>query len=307
MAQAATISQMPKTFDEFGEYLAKLRTERRLSGQALGNAVGKSDDYIGGWERENRPINKSVLAKVGDVLGLTDIERRELFRLADLRAAPIGDRHFYSLLAANNDPIVFRALVEVDHEWAGEPKHLDAIRAVESLREAMWVIAGVGRVLATVAAAHTHILPPFSHVRWPKLLVQAERVPPSDPAAVVVDLSRWDVIPALDVAEPANPWSDAFNVASLSEGMAFKYRQAVFLDLDRARQAASLLQYWSLRTVGASCYLTLRFRHADLQDKFGATHVHWKELSDSAHRSLALWLWLNGQSAAGGAQESLAL
>ena len=62
---------MTEPHDDFGAYLRKLRAARGLTSQAVSRAVGRSDTYIGGWERYGRAIKLDALGAVADKLDLS--------------------------------------------------------------------------------------------------------------------------------------------------------------------------------------------------------------------------------------------
>ncbi len=105
---------MSQTHDEFGVYLQKLRTKRGMTAQAVSRAVGKSDTYIGGWERYNRTVNMDILSVVVQKLGLTPSERQQLMKLAFNRNHPDvwSELTDDAQIAASN---VANALAYVEH------------------------------------------------------------------------------------------------------------------------------------------------------------------------------------------------
>lgn len=106
---------MTKPCDDFGAYLQKLRAKRRVTAQAVSRAVGKSDTYIGGWERYDRTVNMDILESVIEELGLSPAERQQLQTLAFKRNYPDLQYEFtddVKLATAN----VSSALHYVEHE-----------------------------------------------------------------------------------------------------------------------------------------------------------------------------------------------
>lgn len=87
------IARMRNPADEFGTRLRQLRREKGIATDKLSEQVGVARTLIAKWEREPRGINKTVLHRVAEALGLSHSELQELIRLADLRSAPAELRH----------------------------------------------------------------------------------------------------------------------------------------------------------------------------------------------------------------------
>ncbi len=292
-AMSATMSDMTtQPCDPFGQLLSDLRKDRRFSARRLSQALGLSEAYIYKWEHEPRiRITRTVLERVVTELAASDSERRELFRLADLRDAPETAKHLYeSAPDADSDRNLLDALLDVPHDWPSQPT-----TPTTRSERAQLLIDAAAWALAELACDRTDLLPPFTHIRWPEPLRRLGIVPEVD-SAVAIDPPAGlleQELPFIDqLAEPVTN-IDAF---TQSLGMARVYRRMLFSDSKRASDAAGLLDSWQYdRVQSLSKCVSLRFGRLALHEASGAQDVDCKTVASAAMRSLACHLWTAGQ------------
>ena len=279
---------MRQPADQFASYLRRLRQERGWGSTTLSKAVGRSRTYLGVWERDAGAVPKrDVLDRVAEVLELSKTDRNELLRLAASRST--GSLVGYSG-AVDPDANLLSALLEVEHDWPSEPS-----RPNPRSERAQLFIASAAWALAEAVATRTTILPPFSAIRWPRRLSQLGIVPDlmRNPSAIPVpkELVEEEMPFVDELTAPPTP-ADTY---TQSLAMARIYRRLLFSDFARARQAAELLQHWSydLSQPLAEC-TTLRFRLTDIHEHHGLKDVSCDVVSSLSRRSLACYLWVEG-------------
>lgn len=294
---SATITDMAKPpCDAFGEYLANLRKQRGISARGLSQALGLSEAYIYKWEHESRVrVTRTVLERVVTELDVSEDERQELFRLADLRDAPETAKHLYeSSQAGDPDRNLLHALLEIEHDWPSEPStpNPHSTRARLLLDAASWP-------LARIAAHCTEALRPFAHVRWPQPLIDLGIVPAvdSEEAIAIPDALVEEELPFVHLLkDPVTPK----DVDTQSLAMARTYKRLLFSDAQRARAALEPVQRWSYdRTQDLAECLSITFKTTDIDKKAGFQDVTCSVVEAVGHRDLAKYLWVMGNDLPG--------
>ena len=255
-AISATLPAVAKPpCDEFGKHLTHLRQERRISARALALALGQNESYIYQWEHKPIHASREVLQRVVQTLELDESERRELFRLADLRDAPQAAKDLYQP-AIDSDANLLAALLRIPHEWPTQSQAPSAqSQRVKPLLEA------AGWALARAAADDPGVMPPAS-IDWPAPLVQRGVVQALEPSFTPVvphpgllheELSHRDI--------PLEQIAQKFDDLSLALGVARTYRRLLFADAGRAHASAGLLKSWAYERVpGVPESITLVFQ-----------------------------------------------
>lgn len=290
MVPCCTIPDMAKPpTDDLGRFLAKLRESRGLSGLALANETGIGQTLIHRWEKTTRRVNRELLAKLADGLKLSADERRELFRLADLRDAPESARDLYRE-APDPDGNLLQALLEVPRErreWPAEPPNPNpqSERAQLLIDAVAWVLAH----REALSFRQAEVLPVDS-IRWPDKLIKLGIKREPDPATECVEIPEGllrEEMPFLDQLE--HPVT-ALDNETQSLGAARVYRRLLFATLDRARRAASKIAFWSYdRSQELSDCLRLTFTdhcHSVLD-------VSASVVSESLERRTASHVWFS--------------
>lgn len=293
---AGIMARMRETVDEFAARLRQLRKERGVPADQLSLDCKVSRSYIGRWEREQCTVNRKVLQRVVDRLGLPPADRMELFRLADLRDAP--------QTVALHNPFRDRA----DANLLSELLTVDGIDAVTVGHDpggppAAALLDSVGWVLAYYAARQG-VLPPFTHVAWPEQLIKAGAMPrigndvfpKGVPDEYHIQYVAADPLP--DLLSVGNDDLAAFieNFNALDAhitAVAHAYRDLVFADRDRTCTIVQQIQHCSIVRQGDSLAhsLRLRFRTADANDQHGVHDVAPDVVAQVGERTLGFYLW----------------
>ena len=271
---------MVKTYDEFAAYLLKLRSDRRMSGNDLGAAVGKSPEYIGGWERENRRINKAVLHAVCNILKLTEPERRKLFDLADARNLP-KDARRPSSPAEQIQLNLAQALSEIEHTELPQDISNDILEFHDA----------AGWLLSWYAAIGVEGCD-FTALDWPEYVRLHKIIIPHAPPKIPVDEFLPADLANLDQLGELNETT----AHQLGERLATAYYRWLLSDLERCRTAAQGLKRWSLSDEpGYGLVASFRFADSDANDIFGIDLVTCGAIRTVAKRELAasMWEWSN--------------
>jgi len=270
--------EMVKACDEFGEFLGRVRKRAGVTVKTLGNAVGKSDDYIGGWIRNPRAVNRIVLNHVSDVLDLNIAERVELSRLADLRIQSkwhIPARSIEAQVQLN----LAQALSEIDFEI---PKNLSGSVGVMPGYTASWS-------LSRYAAMHMDAYAP-DRCGWPERIATERIITPSNPE------EKRHSIPRELIEEKMPQLQHLLRIERqqafyLALDMAEVYSRFLFSDLERAREVAGALHHWSLvEAQGVEPAVTLTFRDVRHQ-AHNVPGITWNMASFADKRDLAGYLW----------------
>jgi len=253
--------KMPRTCDEFGEFLYRLRTAKGYSAKSLSLAVGKSPSYIGGWERYSRPVNKSVLQRVADELSASAWERQRLFQLADVRNSPDEAKALYGTDPGAN---LVHALLSLDNYE--KPEGIDAPPARSTFTASLANAAGWVLALWAINSGRDDF--DFESLIWPDdvyelgLVNRRKQAGDSKDRRIIDDRLRNDI----DITARMGDAPLVQN--SFAQAMAEAYRDWLFAHTDRALECVRCLYFWSIQRGVNEPVLTLRFTDAADDDRF---------------------------------------
>lgn len=279
--------------DEFASFLMRLRKGRGVSARKLSQSLGFNEAYVYQWEHEPRRVNREVLDRIARLLEATPTERRDLFRLADMRGAPDSVKHLYDA-QVDPDQTLLEAILERPHNWPSEPPvpNAHSERAQPLLDAMAWTLAKLA------SRENAGVLDPFTDIMWPRQLrdcaILSTAIPDNNPVAMPQAIVEQE-LPFID--QLRLPVS-AMDAATQSIAMARAYRRLLFSDRERARKLAESIEFWEYdRHQLLSEAVSIRLSESDLNDKFGMTDVSCRVVASVTRRSLAgiLWLFCNGQ------------
>lgn len=266
--------------DQFSARLKDLRRARNLSAEKLSDLAGLARSYLGNWERNPkiRP-NPKVLAKVMDVLALSEAERAELVRLADARGAPDGLKAHYAISEADIHLRVIAALTEIDYDM---PKNKSSYAGQAFAEAASWFL-----VSHPCKCLNEHN---FTELAWPRQLYDARIINPSsrsqEPIPIPPELLARE-LPNLDGLNKLT----LERARAIGDGMASIYRAWYLSDLERCRIAASSLRRWSLiERPSTEVTLSFTFDDVDVQD-YNVSGVSSTVVATVLRRELAAFLY----------------
>jgi transcriptional regulator with XRE-family HTH domain len=254
------ITHMRTPTDEFARRLRELRREHGFTADRLSVQCGVAKSYIGRWEREPCLVNREILQRVAEALELPAVDRKELFRLADLRNAPDAAKEIYRS-AADPDEILFGVLMELDHHW---PEELG--RSLERTHHSNAIVDALGWA---ILRRESRVRPDggdatCARADWPDAIAVLGFASTSGRGfSVPLDVVRQEVPQALSGQLPSTEAdSEAFFL-----GLARAYRRAFFADVKRAREAARVVIRWEYaRTQGPHGRLFADFKPELLKD-----------------------------------------
>jgi len=270
--------------DKFGEFLSALRGRRNISARALSLRLGFAEAYIHRWEHQSSRVNRSVLERVARELDVSDADRRELFRLADMRDAPPSAKALYRSAADATTNIVSALLEVEDHEVPAGP---DSPPMPSTLTfEFAGAVAGV---LAVTSAHAGDSELDFRRLHWPTVAYtsgvldcKAQRSKDSayaisEDSAAIVEL----------VSGAVQRQSDPLSLTVAYQTIASAYTDWLFADPARATGCVSPISRWQLERGFEAGVLTLWFRDNRVNDRYRVDGVSAGVVADVNLRRLA--------------------
>lgn len=274
--------------DEFARTLRDLRKKNGWAADRLSREVGVSKSYVGQWERgETKDVNRIILAKVADVLKISEGERRELNRLADLRA---GDPRGGQIDVQAN---IIEALLEVE-SYDNVPD-VDSPPADSELTSVFATAAAC--VLSNWAARSNATRFNPTNINWPESILQHGIVARASdaPSSPFYDYPDSPTIKPIKYLPEGGEKvfkvmisKRELEVNSYSNMAAGAYRQWLFGDLARCKDVVSRLSYWAIQRRAMSPVVWLRFRDSVDHELFGVDCISCDVVGKVQQRQLAM-------------------
>ncbi len=266
------ISSMRTPPEEFGRLVRQLRKQRKMTAEQVSLACGVSKNYIGQWERgETKVIKRAVIVSFASVIGVTDAQRAELFRLADRHGETIASIPVDIQLNISES----LSALPVFETQSGASQPDIGLPATRDMAEAC------GWLLAYWAARSG--VPHYSpwRVAFPNDIVTGDSgiiTRDADaPNSAYYDFSRSEAT--------GSPWSwdtpldhkhyaDSDTRTNVLAGhVTALYRVWLFSDLSRCMEICARLSHWAYQFRSVSSIAWLRFRESMYHDVHGIDGV----------------------------------